>query len=255
MPKRKPDKNAARQAKWEKENAEIGRHRKMAPLLKAALRAKGCDLQFFELLDPYEAEFAKVVAWGKQEFPALYAVYEVDRKRLDDENGWRRLGLPTDWQRITLIIDDDVGKTYTAPDDAANLRGSTTVLQDRAGTIHYVIEVIKNPEFVLLHRDYRYGLKLSILLHELGHVKDYVNRVNLNLDTRSGDIIEAEVYANQFAIEECYRRGYFAVGDTLLASLGKYRDDDGYRGEVARRLFDRFQKPNFRPWTDYDISN
>jgi hypothetical protein len=96
-------------------------------------------------------------------------------------------------------------------------------------------------------------MKLPILLHELGHVKDHENQINFDGSRKTADVVEAEVYANLFALDECFRRGYFESGEMWFASLMRYKDDTDYRGECVRRLLTRFHKPAYRSWQSYDI--
>lgn len=54
----KKDKDAGqRQAQWEKENAEIQQYRQLGPQIKAALRAKGCVLPYYDMIDSPREEF------------------------------------------------------------------------------------------------------------------------------------------------------------------------------------------------------
>jgi hypothetical protein len=208
MPKKKHREQAARQAQWEKENADIENRWQLAPAAKAALRRQGCVLPFYDYLDSFETEFANLVAWGKAEFRTLHAVFEVAATEPNEDRSWMRLHLPADWTQIRFDFDGEVADSYVAPDKSANLRGSTIGFWDVAGHLHTVVQVLKNPECQWVHREYRYGLKIPILLHEFGHVMDYEYRINIDVAARTGDLIEAEVYANVFALDECYRRGY-----------------------------------------------
>ena len=123
-----------------------------------------------------------------------------------------------------------------------------------SGAFHRIIQVVKNPACQWEHKEYKYALKLPVLLHEIGHVKDFEGKVNLDRDSKTADLIEGEVYANLFALDECFRRGFYISGRMYLDSLTAYRDASDYRGEVARRLLDRFQHPTYRQWMDYDIT-
>lgn len=95
---------------------------------------------------------------------------------------------------------------------------------------------------------------MPFLLHELGHVKDYENKINFDRDTKTADFIEAEVYANLFALDESFRRGYYLAGESFLDSMTAHQNTEDHRGEVCRRLLARFQKPAYRPWTDYKLT-
>lgn len=221
--------------------------------MKERLRRLGCTLTFFDFLDSYAEEFKKIVDWGKERFPSLGGVYEVDDKTLDDNLNWRAFAEPNGWTYVTIEVDDATGASYTAPDMSANMRGSTTVFRDPGGNLKTVVQVGKNPKFELVHPEHKYAMKIATLLHEFGHVDDIEKKINLDYDRRTGDIIEAEVYANLFALEICYQRGYFATADTIVSTYTKYKDLNEYRGEVARRLLERFKPPVVKRWQEYEL--
>jgi len=254
MPKKdKERKRQRKQKQWEREKAEIEDRWRKAPHMKAALRAKGCILPFYDTLDSYEAEFGKLVAWAKAEFRSLHEVYEVSPIDLDDEGDWGRLGLPADWTQILFDCDDALAASYTTRDTTANLRGATTGFRDATGEFHTIIQVVKNPACQWEHKEFKYALKLPVLLHEIGHVTDYESKINFDRDSKRADLIEGEVYAHLFTLDECFRRAYYMSGTTYLDSLAAYKDASDYRGEVVRRVLARFQKPTHRPWMDYDL--
>jgi hypothetical protein len=254
MPKKdKERKRQRKQEQWEREKAEAEDRWRKAPQMKAALRAKGCVLPFYDTLDSYEAEFKKLVVWAKGSFRSLHEVFEVSPTDLDDEGDWGRLGLPADWTQIRFDFDHELASSYIARDTEANLRGVTTGFHDTTGGFHTIIQVIKNPACRWEHKEYRYILKLPVLLHEIGHVKDYENKVNFDRDTKRADLIEGEVFAHIFALDECFRRAYYMSGSMYLDSLTTYKDATDYRGEVTRRVLARFQKPVYRQWMDYDL--
>jgi hypothetical protein len=243
-----------KQRQWEKENAQIQQYRRLAPQMKAALRGQGCVLPFYEVLDSAEEEFGKLVVWAKTAFRTLHEVHEIDLETLKAKKRNEWLRLPPDWEQVFFDCrDSPESASYNDPDDGANLRGATTAYRDSAGGLHTVVEVVKNPAVRWEHKEYRYLFKIPVLLHELGHVKDVENKVFFDADAKTVDLIEAEVYANVFALTECFRRAYYMSAEMLFDSLAGYTDDAAYRGEVARRVLERFQRPVYKKWVDYDI--
>ena len=246
-------KKLQKQRQWKIEKTEIENLWNQAKKLKPALKAKGCDLPFYDFLDSYETEFNRLVAWAKETCPSLHGVFEISNGDFDSETDWGRLGLPADWMQVFFVCDDETATSYTARDSSANLRGAATGFHDPSGRFHTVIEVIKNPECKWEHKEYKYAFKLPILLHEIGHVRDYENKGHFNPELKTADLIEGEVYAHLFALDECFRRAYFTSGVMYLDSLMDYKDSSDYRGEVVRRLLSRFNKPEYKQWLDYDL--
>ncbi len=81
-------------------------------------------------------------------------------------------------------------------------------------------------------------MKIPALRHEIGNVKDMVQGINFDFDKGVARVIDAEVYANQFALEQCVKRGYRQSLILWLDSYRQYVDGDDYRAEVARRTLD-----------------
>ena len=82
--------------------------------------------------------------------------------------------------------------------------------------------------------EFKYAFKLIALFHELGHVGDWENAINL----KDGDvaILEAEVYAHQYAMRRLLEGDYRQALSTYLSSLEELTKGDGYRKNVAARL-------------------
>jgi len=240
-----------KQRQWEKESAEIVARWRRAPHVKAALREKGCVLPFYDTLDSYETEFKRLVTWAKTEFRSLHAVFEASPAELEDEGDWVQIGLPADWVQVRFQCDDELASSYSVRDTTANLRGATTGFHDADGGFHTIIQVVKKLECQWQHKEYKYALKLPVLLHEIGHCKDFEEKINFDRDSRKAEILEGEVYANLFALNQCFRRAYYMSGGMFLDSLTAYKDATDYRGEVVRRVLERFEKPTYREWMDY----
>lgn len=247
MSKAKSRDRERRQIQWERERDDIQNFRMKGIKMKAFLRSKGFDLPFFDCFDSYEDEFKKLVNWAKIEFPSLHNVYELSREEFED-NDWQKLGLPSDWEQVFFNIDDESAKSYLKKKTDATLEGCTVAFLDGAKNRRTIIKMLKNPQCKYEHKEYKYLWNLPVLLHEIGHVKDHHENINFKPNDEIVDIIEAEVFANLFALNECYRRSYFMSGDFCLESLTQYQEATDYRGEVVRRLLQRFQKPPFVSW-------
>jgi len=224
------------QRQWELENAEVLSFRRKAPYMKMILRSRGCDLPFYDFLDPYETEFAKLVDEFSALLPTLIGVYEVAQDELDSTD-WGRFGGASDWQQVFYRSDDETG-TYGKEDKKANVRGRAVTLRDAGGGIHTLVRIYRNVKCRSRHKDLKYVLKIPALLHELGHVIDIEKRINFDPDQESCRVVDAEVFANRYALEQCVERGYRQSLVTWLDSWREYLGAKDYRGEVARRTLD-----------------
>lgn len=225
------------QRQWKSENAELLSFRKKAPFQKMILRSRGCDLPFYDFLDSYEAEFAKLVDEFMASHPTLIGIHEVEAEE-SDSTDWGRFGGSADWRQVFYSCDDDATNTYGERDKKANIKGSTVTLRDPEGGIHTLVCICRNVKCASQHRDLKYAVKIPALLHEIGHVIDIEKRINFDPAKETCRIIDAEVFANRYALEQCVERGYRQSLGLWLDSWREYVDAKDYRGEVARRTLD-----------------
>src|SRR4051794_26218781 len=105
--------------------------RRSAPLLKSYLKAKGCDLPFYDYLDSYEEEFQRLVVLAKAEYPSLVRVRLVNGD--DGRCGWsvaERDGL------TEIVFDGD------EPDEALGfVSGQTGCFADDQGVLRTLVRI------------------------------------------------------------------------------------------------------------------
>ncbi len=225
------------QKQWKAEQAQILSFRRKAPYMKTILRSRGCQLSFFDFLDSYEAEFAKLVDEYLASRPTLVGIHEADDKE-SESTDWERFGGAADWQQVFYNCDDDATKTYGREDKRANVKGSTVTLRDTNGGIHTMVRICRNMKCAFRHKEWKYGLKIPALLHEIGHVIDVEEQINFDRERETCRIIDAEVFANRYALDQCVQRGYRQSLVIWLDSWRAYVEAKDYRGEVARRTLD-----------------
>lgn len=226
------------QQQWKAEQAQIMLFHRKAPYIKMILESRGCQLSFFDFLDSYEAEFGKLVDEYLASRPTLIGIYETDDEGLKSTD-WTRFGGAADWQQVFYNCYDDTTETYGRNDNQADVLGGMVTLRDTNGSIHTMIRICRNIKCAFRHKEFKYALKIPALLHEIGHVIDIEERINFNPEEETCRILDAEVFANHYAIEECVQRGYRQSFITWLDSWRGYVDAKDYRGEVARRTLDK----------------
>jgi hypothetical protein len=204
-------------------------------------------LPFYEYIDPYTDEFQKQVAEAKSKYPAIAGIHEVEDDMYHKPD-WAALGYG-DFQKIVFHTDDPA-HDYGMPDDKANMCGYVNAFLDLQQQLRLVV-IVRKAVKDFEHRDLKYVMKVATLLHEVGHVHDIVNGINFDLKARSAQIIEAEVFANLFALERLAERQLVQSYKLLVEALRKAsKDQDGYLGEVGRRVIQRLPEPKLIVWTD-----
>ena len=131
--KSKKIRNKNRVQQLKAEQARILSFRKKAPYIKMIMHSRGFQLTFFDFLDSYEAEFAKLVDEYLASRPTLIGIYETDDEGLKSTD-WARFGGADDWHQVFYNCDDDTTETYGRKDKQANVKGCMVTLRGVQGT-------------------------------------------------------------------------------------------------------------------------
>jgi hypothetical protein len=235
---KKQDARAKKKKQWEQEDKTIKNFWAKAPYIKAILQRRGCILPFYDHLDSYADEFRRIADAAQAEYPSLLGVHEVDDAIFsDNEKNWPKLGYG-DLQRIVFGIEDGVSDYDTVSADA-NLRGSMSAFLDPDGNLRSVILIQQSVKASVRHREYKYAMKIASLFHEIGHVQDLERGLNFDVPERRLQIVEAEVFAHLFALEQMAQRNLAESLDILVRGLRDAIPQGGYLSEVAKTVLER----------------
>lgn len=209
----------------------------------------GADLPFYDLLDSYETVFTDLADEGKQRFRSLAGIHEVDGRTFE-ETDWSLFGLePAD--HVQFTFDEQFAGYGSKGADTANIRGAASFFRQADGGFRSIILIPQSPRTEIHHRDLRYVLKIASLTHELGHINDAEN--GLHIDPLAGrfDLIEAEAYANCYALDlmanRALRQSYTMLHDAIADKV----DDSGYEGEIARRVMHEHGTRDIPDWQEH----
>ena len=227
--------------------AELEKLRETGGKLKPFLRDAGCDLRFYDFLDGFKDEFDRISETAIKERPSLLAIHEVSAAMLD-ETDWQQLGYGH-FEQLDLQIDEkhtDYGLLGTH----ANIRGCASFFRGESGKLKSVVLVQKKAKASQLGSDLQYATKIAALAHEIGHVVDAERNGVIHFDGMV-DIIEAEIFANVYALEFMAPRGLRRSYLMLYEALEELQGSDGYLGEVANGVIDRHAKVEIPDWCEY----
>jgi hypothetical protein len=232
---------AKKHLKWEREDKQIKEYRAKAPYLKSFLRGRGCVLPFYDFLDSYEDEFHRIADAAKAEHPSLLGVHEVDdQSYFEDVLNWSKLGYGH-LNQVFFDIEDSV-PGYGRKGTDATMCGCMSTFLDADQNVRTVILIRQTVKIALQHREFKYAFKIASLLHEIGHVHDLENEINFDLSAKRLNLIEAEVFANLFCLEQlakrCFVHSFRTVESALRDAISQVLTavQNGGAGEVSRRF-------------------
>lgn len=241
---------AKRQRQWEHEHKTIKEFRAKAPYIKMILRGRGCVLPFYDYLDSYADEFQRIGETAKHDHPSLIGIHEVDDHTFgENEKNWPKLGYG-DLEQVFFNIGEDVPDYGTGSLDA-NLCGSMSVFLDPERNVRSVILIRHAVKGSMQHRDLKYALKVASLLHEIGHVQDLEQGLSFDVATRRLRVIEAEVFAHVFALEEMAKRSLVHSFNMLAGGLREAIPEGGYVSEVAKKVLERLPTHQLTNWQTF----
>ena len=198
-------------------------------------------------LDSYADEFQQIATAATKEHPSLIGIHEVDdRTFATAENDWSQLGCG-DLQQVFFNIEGDLSD-YGAASPDANLCGSMSAFLDSDQNLRSIILICQTVKGTFQHRELKYALKLASLLHEIGHVQDLEKGLHFDVPTRRFDVIEAEVFAHLFALEQMAQRNLRQSFNTLVDGLRDTIPKGGYGGEVAQKVLERLPAYQLIDW-------
>lgn len=250
MSKRNQKERVRQQRQWEAEKKSIEEFWAVAPEMKRRLRRWGCDLAFYDYLDSYTEKFEQIAKDALKTYPSLRKVHEVDEPIFQSKN-WAKLGYGN-WRQVQVHFEDKYENDYGGAATHENLCGCAAIFYDERGNLRTGIMIRRTVKNWMQHREYKYIAKIVALLHELGHVHDIENSINfkINGDRAEVDIIEAEVFANLFALDRLAEQHLRISYRTLLDAFRQHMKKAGYLGEVCQRVLERHTERDLVDWQD-----
>lgn len=243
--KAKSKQNFVRKAQ---EAASLEEVRKTGQALKPFLQKVGCDMAFYDYLDSYEVEFNRIVQAALSQRKSLVRVHEVSAEMLDAPQ-WDTLG-HADLQQLYFTIPDEC-EDYVKTDAQANLRGSATFFLDQSAALKSVILIQKRPPNSNHVKDLQYALKIPGLFHEIGHVIDAEQGINIRLDDGIMDVVAAEVFAHVYALEQMASRSLRQSYKMLFDALEKMSELPDYVGDIGKGVMKAHARVQIPDWSDY----
>lgn len=232
--KRRERDHGRKRADRDKQTLAIDGLRRKAPMLKHHLGQQGYRQNFYDYLDSYRDAFYREAGNAVQRSSSIVGVHVVDDREYygNQDGGFAgRLGYPGLTQIFVTL--SDVGNEYRAADRKSNINGITEAYRDETGALKTLV-LIRNivPDVELT--ECKFAFKLMALLHELGHVEDWEQGINL----KEGDvaILDAEVYAHRHAMRRLMDGDYRSTLGCYLSAFRALPAAESYKRAVGERV-------------------
>ncbi len=238
-------------------------HRKQQKKLKRQrkLKAEGQKLArersaFREGLDSYVTEYERLKRTPIVE--SLIGIYELDDATygLTPAEQLEHIGL-TDHSIVSYNSDDNGEPDQHDADPKA--AGSTSAVRLPSGAIRPII-FLRNRVVVdddgeqteeETEQNVAFGIRLVLLLHELGHAEDIALGVNFDHDRRTLQLVDAEAYAHRFVCRETKKRNYrLALAHYLDDIEGKLESGVEYVRLAAQKLHEEIDVPQLKEFAE-----
>lgn len=247
----KRDREAKRrkdQQQWQQENESLKAFKSKGHLVKSHLRNKGIVIPFYDYLDSYPDEFNKIAEFAKQTYPSLMGVHEVEPAIYDSiENHFADFGYG-ELDQVFFGLDSQYSDYGSASE--SNLTGITICFKDGEQQTRNAIFINQAVKGGAKHVELKYAYKIGVLCHEIGHVHDIEHAINFNVDKNEFDLLEAEIFANLYALNLMGERNLKASYSTFIEIFNSYIGRDGYMGKVAAGVLERNPGHTFVDWQE-----
>lgn len=238
-----------RQLNCRSEQRAFAQNRLLAPKIKTALRALGVDLPFYDFLDSYEAVFHEMAHEGKSCFTSLVGIHEVDRAVFEDTD-WGLFGLDPS-RHVQFLLDDCFEGYGKKGADEANINAVSAFFLNDDGGFQSIVLIPRKTRGEIRHPDAQYALKIVALAHELGHILDAEQQLNIDPLGPRFDVVAAEAFANCYALEalaaRALRQSYIMFYNAIAAQSAT----EGYVGDIARLVVSEHERQVITDWQEH----
>ena len=233
--------------------------RELAKVARPILEEAGIHFKFFDHADSYVQKFRQIADDAIRDHASLLGVHLVGNEFLDEPK-WAELGY-TDLIPLNIDANDTIGygDVPRAIDrNRINIRGTCNLFRGKNAEINTIILV---PQYLgatktLVHPEQKASMRIGTLYHEIGHVNDVENEINFNFESNTYNVLEAEVYANIYLLEQL-------SNNDLWFTYSRFREifeehainaETGPLYEISRRVLDAASPLEPRDWMQLSTS-
>lgn len=178
----------------------------------------------------------------------LLEIHEVSLAKLEETN-WDELGYGH-LSQVFFSISDGLAD-YGTSERETNTRGNATFFEAEYGEQHAVILLPTRVPGSNDARDLQFALKVGALVHEIGHVVDAEQSLNIRIKERQFDVIDAEIFANVYALNYLAEQTMGQSYNMLFEAIEKVNEQEGYMREVGRGVLAVHPRAAIPNWNDF----
>jgi hypothetical protein len=177
---------------------------------------------FIDGLDSYQHEY---VRWKRIHGVArLIGVFELSDEEFNSGTVADRLRIVGQQHFSPILFEDENDSSGPLIDSDSVASGITCAVRDMFGEVRSIVFVRKSVRHSAIatadqQSEVDYGIRLAVLLHELGHADDISKSTNFNHVESRVDRTAAELYAHNFLIGHAKRLNYRLMLEYYLDSL------------------------------------
>jgi hypothetical protein len=202
-----------------------------------------------EFCGPYVPEYIRVCDEAKRTHPSLLAIVECDDAEFFEMDSAARIQ-HFGFAEFRLVIFEATGQIDFDSDpstkdgrlnailrrpDGAGLAGSMEVVTDGVSQRRTIVFMRRLTGTADGEPEVAHALKLTALLHEIGHITDFEQGLHFRDSTI--DVVASEVFAHKYACNEMIRRKYLMPLGYYLDSLRKMAESESeYIKHAAKQV-------------------
>lgn len=217
------------------------------------LKEAGCDLPYYEFKQSFKLIFDEQIAVAKKLFSSLDSVFVINDDQYHDAN-WKP-PVDSSWKLALVNVDDPTddgsyGKA-ASKEESSSLQGYCSFYLTSSESFKSIIVLVdkarSNPSDSQI--EFCYQCMLLSLLHEFGHLHDAENRINIDPLIDRFRTVEAEAYANCFALDRLADMALPVSYETLFDAIKELANLPGTKGEIGRLVLKNHIPREIRDWT------
>jgi hypothetical protein len=229
---------------------------------RAKLKARDREIQipknlFIDGMDSYVREYDALIL--DPPVHRLLGIFQLDSETFNNTTLEEKVSIAGFPNYSPILWESGFGDRKGHRDSPdAKATGFASCLMDPHGKFHPIIfirhEVKLSAEAEAdddphLKAEVAAGIRLLVLLHEIGHAEDMSRQINFDHTAKTMDLIAAEAYTHKFVLNYARKKNYRVALQYYIKNLDEYStkpEFEEYVRAAAQRVLTSPEMPQFR---------